>query len=332
MGIWKYPIEVEIVIKGDIYLQLILNGLNYKFHEVPLDFQQYGVTDIFSVKNSRNSALTLKKRLNSKKYNHITHKIQSFYSNYENTHLGTFLHSLKSTGDNFYREFLNDYGDSVYCSFRMGNSTFNTQKGLYLFALGDTISDIRYIGSTVKTFQSRIQQGYGTISPKNCYIDGQLTNCRLNVLIGRNFDKVKLFVCPISGSNTKQIEKGLIRTYTPSWDFSLNKRASFKELLEMIKPYVYVVGSYSEGTQCETSDIDLYIKPNPNPNGDITYTTELLNILKSTGWHYRPQDNPYAIWVTDTPVVLDFSHLYSIPSAPLTKPLNIWGVDMEALA
>jgi hypothetical protein len=31
--------------------------------------------------------------------------------------------------------------------------------------------------------KKRISQGYGKISPKNCYLDGLATNCHLNALI-----------------------------------------------------------------------------------------------------------------------------------------------------
>ena len=49
----------------------------------------------------------------------------------------------------------------------------------YLLTLG---SDIKYIGHC-KNLKNRINQGYGHIHAKNCFRDGQQTNCRVNALI-----------------------------------------------------------------------------------------------------------------------------------------------------
>jgi hypothetical protein len=55
-----------------------------------------------------------------------------------------------------------------------------SDKGIYCF-----IKDkkIKYIGRCTDNFKKRINQGYGKIHPKNCFIDGQATNCHLNSLI-----------------------------------------------------------------------------------------------------------------------------------------------------
>ena len=63
----------------------------------------------------------------------------------------------------------------------------------YNYSNGETITfderlskinnEIKYIGRCTDNFKKRINQGYGKIHPKNCFIDGQATNCHLNSLI-----------------------------------------------------------------------------------------------------------------------------------------------------
>lgn len=65
-------------------------------------------------------------------------------------------------------------------------------KGLYSFVVDNTI---KYIGRSHDPFYKRVNQGYGHISPKNCFRDGQSTNCRINSIIAKNYHMVKLFIC-----------------------------------------------------------------------------------------------------------------------------------------
>ncbi len=44
-------------------------------------------------------------------------------------------------------------------------------------------NEILYLGQSADTIRNRWQMGYGSIQPRNCFQNGQSTNCRLNNLI-----------------------------------------------------------------------------------------------------------------------------------------------------
>ncbi len=72
---------------------------------------------------------------------------------------------------------LNSYGAGPFCKFRI--SSRYQLSGVYLVTSND---EIRYVGECTN-LSSRFNNGYGNISPKNCFKGGQETNCRLNNLV-----------------------------------------------------------------------------------------------------------------------------------------------------
>jgi hypothetical protein len=57
-----------------------------------------------------------------------------------------------------------------------------------------------------------VNQGYGVIHPKNCYRDGQATNCHLNSLIAEEGGEIGFWVCPLErNTDIKELEKRLIQ-------------------------------------------------------------------------------------------------------------------------
>jgi len=81
---------------------------------------------------------------------------------------------------------------------------------------------IKYIGKTTDGFKKRINQGYGKIHPKNCYLDGQATNCHLNALIAENSDQIRFYVCPVeSESEIAKLEAVCIQRFRPEWNIAL---------------------------------------------------------------------------------------------------------------
>lgn len=110
--------------------------------------------------------------------------------------LGEKLMAMKNEGNQDYRLFLNEYGDLVYSDFKLVG-TGAEQKGVYVFTVNDRPV---YVGRCRDSFKRRVNAGYGRISPKNCFLDGQRTNCRINAAIteARRSGEVKFWVCPIS--------------------------------------------------------------------------------------------------------------------------------------
>ncbi len=72
---------------------------------------------------------------------------------------------------------LHRYGNGPFCKFKiLGNHRVS---GVYAYFVDGALS---YIGRC-EDLSSRINMGYGTISPRNCFSGGQQSNCRMNTLI-----------------------------------------------------------------------------------------------------------------------------------------------------
>jgi len=111
---------------------------------------------------------------------------------------------------------LHRFGSGSFCHF--GISRDLTMEGVYLL---DAKAEIVYVGECVNLAQ-RFNSGYGAISPRNCYVGGQPTNCRINKLIMREAQKgneIALWFCETA--DRKRLEERLIRELDPEWNVQL---------------------------------------------------------------------------------------------------------------
>lgn len=192
------------------------------FEPVKLYFREHIVTNVFAGKNNK----TLAETLAHPRYASLSYTVQEKYSAWLQHKLGDFLNTLKQTGDTFYLMFLNRYGDGTYCNFQINEAAYLNKRGLYLYTVN---GQVKYIGRCKDSFKKRVNQGYGAIHPKNCFLDGQSTNCHLNALIAANQSSVEFYVCPIQDLVTiEQLEIRLIQNYKPEWNIALKK--DIKEL------------------------------------------------------------------------------------------------------
>jgi len=196
-------------------LTLRLGNRVFEFVPAPINFGGLRISDVFGRKNNK----TLGQTLQHCRYVHLADRVGRDYPTALAKPLGDFLLDLKRSGDPFYREFLNSYGDESFCQFRLGDVSFSRLKGLYCFTV---TAILKYIGKSTDTFKKRITQGYGCIHPKNCYLDGQATNCHLNALIANCIQDLGLFVHPITDDEEiVQSEAALIASYRPEWNIQL---------------------------------------------------------------------------------------------------------------
>lgn len=110
--------------------------------------------------------------------------------------------------------YVHRYGWGPFCSF-----TITTEReeatGVYAICSGDSIL---YIGETTD-IDTRFNQGYGSIHPRNCFEDGQETNCRINSLLreaAMNWHSLHLFF--YETENRKALEAQLIPEVNPPWN------------------------------------------------------------------------------------------------------------------
>lgn len=119
---------------------------------------------------------------------------------------------------------LHKYGKGPFCRFSLNSKDYGGISGVYLMCDG---KDILYIGQTAN-FQQRFDNGYGNIAPRNCYIGGQNTNCKINKMILNKYirgERVYLyfFVTP----DYDQVEHQLIKVYQPPYNGSVFNESLF---------------------------------------------------------------------------------------------------------
>ena len=183
-----------------------------EFVNVDLQFEIENRKNIFLEKKDK----TLKDTLLGAKYKSLQGEVETQYKGCLDKPIGIFLCELKSNEDLFYRKFLNKYGDLEYCRFGIADEKHLNKTGLYIYTNGEKIV---YVGRSRAPFGRRINQGYGNISPKNCYKDGQATNCHINSLVALNKEKVKFYVCAIDDeAEIKVLEKVLISSLKLAWN------------------------------------------------------------------------------------------------------------------
>lgn len=108
---------------------------------------------------------------------------------------------------------LHNYGHGTFCKFRI--SVPEGLVGVYAMVVDGVVS---YIGECTD-LRNRFNYGYGNISPKNCYVGGQATNCHLNqriLNVTKDGGRVDLYFHPTA--QRKMVEKQLIARYSPPWN------------------------------------------------------------------------------------------------------------------
>ena len=187
-------------------------NVEYEFDAVRLVFETGTYSEKFGEKNNKTVLETLQHR----RYAKLRDETEKNYpANVLDEPLGSFLLRLKQSGDDFYRRFLNRDGDEEYSIFRTADKGVIDKRGIYAYKIKN---ELKYIGRCRDSMQKRVNQGYGKIHPKNCYIDGQATNCRLNALITAERKSVSLWFCALDLDKINQAECCLIDAYQPPWN------------------------------------------------------------------------------------------------------------------
>jgi len=186
-----------------------------KFYSVQLFFGTDTINNLFALKNNKTVGETISER----RYKPLAETIKTRFPDSLKRALGEFLLERKQAGDEIFSRFLNHYGDETYCRFYFQDSLWAARNGLYFYMVG---KDIVYFGQSKDSFGKRINHGYGNISPKNCYLDGQATNCHLNSLINQHKGEVSLYLCGLNDLKAiDHLEKALIQTWQPVWNIAL---------------------------------------------------------------------------------------------------------------
>lgn len=187
------------------------DGAKFVFRHVELHFEGGQRENVFALKNNKSVGETLRHQ----RYIKLACETEKYPESMD-VPLGDFLLTLKQDGNHFYKRFLNKHGDKRYSTFSIKVQEVLVGKGLYGFYVED---QLRYIGRCRDSMKKRINQGYGKIHPKNCYIDGQSTNCHLNSRITEDRESISLWFCPMSSDEEiNSAETCLISHHRPAWN------------------------------------------------------------------------------------------------------------------
>lgn len=109
---------------------------------------------------------------------------------------------------------LNAHGDGPFCKFKIAKGVH--QSGVYMLTLND---NPKYIGKCSDLAQRWGPQGFGSISPKNCFEGGQSTNCKINSLVLRH-SKLgeRLILWFYATPDPSPVERTLILDLRPEWN------------------------------------------------------------------------------------------------------------------
>lgn len=113
---------------------------------------------------------------------------------------------------------LHAYGAGPFCRFRIARK--RRESGLYVLTLDDVPV---YAGECADLEKRWGPNGYGGISPRNCFQGGQPTNCRINATVlvaAKAGHRLDLWFCPFDGEteSRRSAETRLIQTLRPAWN------------------------------------------------------------------------------------------------------------------
>lgn len=108
------------------------------------------------------------------------------------------------------------YGKGAFCRFSINASAV---AGVYIWVVEN---EIIYIGET-SNLAIRFNRGYGSISPRNCFVGGQSTNCKMNKIVMEYYERhtpVNLYF--YETKRYKQVELELLCHYNTKYNVKDN--------------------------------------------------------------------------------------------------------------
>ena len=113
---------------------------------------------------------------------------------------------------------LSKYGNGAFCRFSIEAPQTS---GVYLWVVDNAII---YIGET-ENLSQRFNIGYGNISPRNCYVGGQSTNCKMNKIVLELYEQGKIIdLYFYETKDYKSVELDLLRNMKTPYNVKDNKK------------------------------------------------------------------------------------------------------------
>lgn len=110
----------------------------------------------------------------------------------------------------------NVFGNNTFCKFSI--EKLPKGSGVYAIFIDDETKPM-YIGKAANLANRWSRRNYASISPRNCYVGGQSTNCHINSEILKEYKaghEIKLYI--LETDDYSKIESVLICAYDPCWN------------------------------------------------------------------------------------------------------------------
>ena len=110
---------------------------------------------------------------------------------------------------------LNPHGVGPFCRLRIAIGRH--EAGVYAVVVG---VDVRYVGICEDLSERWGPRGYGAIHPRNCFVGGQPTNCKINSALLREVKaggEPRLFFTEMA-NRRREFEGALISALNPPWN------------------------------------------------------------------------------------------------------------------
>lgn len=173
---------------------------------------------------------------------------------------------------------LHNYGKGPFCKFRIPNNIKLT--GVYVIKVDGLI---KYVGEC-EDLSHRFNAGYGNISPRNCFVGGQSTNCKINAHIIKEKQKGRAIQLYFAATEERLVlERELINQYKPEWNSTLGKvTIDSKEVKRNKKDPSTKGGKYEP--------LKNYLRNCSNDTIELSYKsieTIIENVLPDSAYKYR---------------------------------------------
>jgi hypothetical protein len=170
-------------------LALPVGFRTHYFTALALHYQRRGIQDLYS-----QNTISLQEIIRLPGYRSLAPAVHDQYSHYLGTPVGFFLLELKEQKEMFYREFLHEYGDQIFCTFRTNDDGVAEQKGVFVVAVN---GEVRATGTSLTTFSRTVNDELGGLLPESCYRAGDPARCHINALLCRHKNDGGIFVHPV---------------------------------------------------------------------------------------------------------------------------------------
>lgn len=169
---------------------------------------------------------------------------------------------------------MHEHGIGPFCKFKIP-AEHRGKSGIYII-FRDKYPV--YIGEC-EDLRNRFNAGYGNISPRNCFIGGQPTNCRINNLILqaiKNGSSIKLFF--YGTAERIKIEQNFIGHLSPDWNKISQKNSSYTYPEKKINILKTAKSKEREGKMSKYYKLDEYLRKSPKEEEKLSYN-EIERIL-----------------------------------------------------